>query len=246
MFTVTERLLLLFGELVKKGLREGYPPDAIREVLVSKGLDDEFARRIIEGHMGDLEIMSAPDLPQGPLADVVLCLGDSLTFGWPPKVSYPMWLQNLIDEQGYHCKVVNAGVNGETTASGWYRLQRLLHIRPAIAIVALGTNDACRGLDLHEMKQNLAKMLDCLQHMGTRPILASMRLSPGLGSHSYRKRFAAVYEELAQEKGVVLVPFVPVQVADNPDIYVDYVHLNAAGYRQVLASLWSAVRPLLS
>jgi len=96
---------------------------------------------------------------------VILAFGDSLTagFGVDPKDSYPARLQRLLDEKGYHYKVVNAGVSGDTTAGGASRIGWVLQHEPEIVIIELGANDGLRGLPISEMRKNLGKIIEACQ-----------------------------------------------------------------------------------
>lgn len=184
--------------------------------------------------------MSLPTPLSAGTPAVILCLGDSLTAGYGvlTEESYPTLLRTRLREQGYPHRVINAGLSGDTTAGGVRRLDGLLRTPPHIAIVALGANDGLRGLDLHEMKQNLATILTRLQRAGVQPILAGMRIPPD-DERSYSERFAAIYTELAQEHGVLLIPFLLEGVAGHPALnQADGLHPNAAGYRRVLENVW--------
>ncbi|MBF0583475.1 MAG: arylesterase [Magnetococcales bacterium] len=191
-------------------------------------------------------MMLSPSLHAAP-PPVILCLGDSLTAGYGVATaeSYPSLLRNRLREQGYNHLVINAGVSGDTTAGGVRRLEWLLRTPPTIAIVALGANDGLRGLDLQEMKQNLAEIIRRLQQAGVRPLLAGLRIPPNYGQ-PYSEQFAAIYPALAQEKGVPLVPFLLDQVAGYPALnQEDGIHPNAAGYRQLLENIWPLLHPML-
>ncbi|MBF0461485.1 MAG: arylesterase [Magnetococcales bacterium] len=189
--------------------------------------------------------MATPLPAQSP--GIILCFGDSLTAGYgvPTEASYPSLLRNRLREQGRDYRVINAGISGDTTAGGLYRVNWQLRTPPTIAIVALGANDGLRGLDLQEMKQNLAEIITRLQQAGVKTILAGMRIPPNYG-RDYSERFAAIYGELAQEKGVPFIPFLLEQVAGYPELnQEDGIHPNAAGYRKVLENVWPVLRPLL-
>ena len=57
----------------------------------------------------------APTSPDSRPA--IVAFGDSLSagFGVEPGYSYPDYLQKEIDRRGYHYRVVNAGISGDTT-----------------------------------------------------------------------------------------------------------------------------------
>ena len=54
----------------------------------------------------------------------IVAFGDSLTagFGVQADESYPAQLQRRLDSLGYHYRVINAGVSGDTTAGGLRRV----------------------------------------------------------------------------------------------------------------------------
>lgn len=72
---------------------------------------------------------------------VIVCLGDSITFGSGLKreETYPARLQQLLPDY----EVVNAGIGGNTSQAGLARLERdvLVH-KPKIVVMLFGTNDS--------------------------------------------------------------------------------------------------------
>src|ERR1700733_5087943 len=77
---------------------------------------------------------------------VIAAFGDSLSagFGVEPGKSYPDDLQRLLDAAGYHYRVVNLGVSGDTTTDGLERMPEVLASHPAIVILEFGANDGLR------------------------------------------------------------------------------------------------------
>src|SRR5438067_1945321 len=92
----------------------------------------------------------------------IVALGDSLTagLGLSPDQAYPAILQRRIDAEGLNYEVVNAGVSGDTTAGGLRRLDWALDGDVRVLIVALGGNDALRGLPIDELHANLARIIE--------------------------------------------------------------------------------------
>src|SRR5579884_1787904 len=88
---------------------------------------------------------------------VIVTFGDSLTagFGADPGQSYPDYLQQDLDEAGFHYRVVNEGVSGDTTSGGLSRVDRAVSLRPAVVIVELGGNDGLRGIPVQNIGENL-------------------------------------------------------------------------------------------
>lgn len=179
----------------------------------------------------------------------VVAFGDSLTagFGIGLDEAYPAVLQELIDAAGYPYEVVNAGVSGETSAGGLRRLEWVLEDRDvAVLILALGGNDALRGLPPSEMKKNLAGIIEVAQDRGIRVLLAGFTAAPE-HQDRYIEEFVSVYPGLAEEYGISLLPFLLEGVAGNRELnQSDGTHPNPAGARIVAENVWEFLKPMLS
>ena len=187
----------------------------------------------------------------GPRADaeerVIVAFGDSLTAGpgVPADQSYPARLQDRLRAEGYAYRVVNAGVSGDTTAGGLRRLDWALRLRPEVAIVELGINDALRGQDLANARANLDQIVARLQAGGARVLIAGMQLPVNYGK-SYRTEFAQMYQTVAKERHTALMPFFLDGVGGDPRLnQLDGIHPTAEGYRVIVDKLWPYLRPLL-
>ena len=180
----------------------------------------------------------------------LLVLGDSLTIGLGllEQEAYPALLQKKIDEGGYEFEVVNAGVSGDTSAGGLARLDWVLADgpKPAYAIVALGANDALRGLSPARMEENLDRIVEKLQQAGARVLLAGMLAPPNFG-RDYTERFAAVFARVAARRRVALHPFFLDGVAGDAGLNQhDGIHPNAAGVDVMVQRILPAVRRLVA
>jgi acyl-CoA thioesterase I len=177
----------------------------------------------------------------------IVALGDSLTagLGVSPDQSYPAQLQERLDQAGFHYRVINAGVSGDTTAGGLRRLDWILKSKPRIVIVELGTNDALRGQPLATMYSNLEKIINRLQNAETAVVIAGMKIPPNYGL-DYTKGFESIFEQLAREHRVTLIPFLLEGVAARPELnQADGIHPTAAGYQIVADTVMQALLPLL-
>ncbi len=178
---------------------------------------------------------------------VILAFGDSLTagFGVDPKDSYPARLQRLLDEKGYHYKVVNAGVSGDTTAGGASRIGWVLQHEPEIVIIELGANDGLRGLPISEIRKNLGKIIEACQKKGAKVLLAGMEITPNLGAE-YSQDFRESFTLLAKQYKVHLIPFFLKDVAGRPELtQPDGVHPLANGYAIVIQTVFQYLEPML-
>lgn len=184
----------------------------------------------------------------GASAPTVLVLGDSLSAGHgvPLEASWVSRLEQRLDERGYPHTVVNAGISGDTTRAGLSRLPNALERhRPALVIIALGGNDGLRGLSLQAMRGNLAAMIRLGRDAGARPVLIGVRLPPNYGP-AYTDRFRQVFQGLADELDVPLVPKIMAGVAADPALMLDDgIHPNARGHARMLDNVWPVIEPLL-
>src|SRR5690606_25185074 len=92
----------------------------------------------------------------------VLVMGDSLSAGYGLRAdqAWPALLDRRMARDYPGCRVANASISGETSAGGSARVVgEVLHHRPVVVVVALGANDALRGLPLTGLRRNLARMI---------------------------------------------------------------------------------------
>ncbi len=162
-----------------------------------------------------------------------------------PDQSYPAQLQQRLNKAGYHYEVINAGVSGDTTAGGLRRLNWVLKSRPSIVILELGVNDAMRGQPLEGMYSNLDEIITRLKDAEAAVVLAGMKIPPNYGP-DYTKGFSSMFEQLAREHHVTLIPFLLEGVAAKPELnQADGMHPMAAGYHIVADTVMTALEPLL-
>jgi acyl-CoA thioesterase I len=189
---------------------------------------------------------SAASSSTAPAAPRIVILGDSLTagLGLPVRQSYPALLQERLNAEGLHYDVVNAGVSGDTSAGGLSRLDWSLQGDVRILVVALGGNDALRGLPVEELKGNLGRIIERAQAKGIAVVLAGMEAPPNWG-REYDVAFHKVYPALAQQYHVPLIPFLLQNVAGTDALnQPDGIHPTAEGARIVADNVWRVLKPV--
>jgi len=177
----------------------------------------------------------------------IVALGDSLTagLGVAEAQAYPAVLQQKLDADGYAYEVVNMGVSGDTSAGGLRRLDWALEGDARVLIVALGANDGLRGLRPDEMKKNLERIIERAKEDDIIVILAGMEAPPNYGAE-YTAAFRRVYQELAREQGVRLLPFLLDGVAGDAALnQSDGIHPNARGAEIIADGIWKVLQPVL-
>jgi len=175
-------------------------------------------------------------------------LGDSLSAGYGirPAQGWVALLDKRLQAEGYEYRVVNASVSGETTGGGLQRLPRALELhKPSVVIVELGANDGLRGLPVAQTRENLAKIVATAQQAGAKVLLIGMRLPPNYGPR-YTNDFTRMYREIAEDRGVALVPFLLETVAlKAPLMQADGLHPTAQAQPALLDTVWPHLEPLL-
>jgi acyl-CoA thioesterase-1 len=177
----------------------------------------------------------------------IVALGDSLTagYGLPKSESYPEQLQRMLDERGYAYEVVASAVSGETSAGGARRVDRALEGDVDILIVALGGNDALRGLPPRELAKNLDAIVAKAKKRGAKVLLAGMEAPPYLGAE-YTTDFHNVYAEIAKDEEVTLLPFLLEGVAGGAPLkHEDGIDPQSEGAKKVAENVLGALGPLL-
>ena len=178
----------------------------------------------------------------------LLVLGDSISaeYGLPRDSGWVSLLQKRLSDDKPTVKVINASISGETTAGGLTRLPGLLQQhKPAVLIIELGGNDGLRGLSLAATQSNLREMIKSADSIGARVLLLGMRVPPNYGP-DYSKRFAAMYQGLARERNVKLVPFLFAGLEDTERFFQqDRIHPNQRAQTVMLDNVWPSLRSLL-
>ncbi len=175
---------------------------------------------------------------------VILVVGDSLTAGFGlengKEEAYPALLQRRLDAAGLDFEVVNGGESGRTTSGGVTALDWYLKRRVDIAILALGGNDALRGVSVAVVERNLVAMIEKLRakEPNCRVVIAGMQAQPSMGK-DYCDAFAAVFPKVAKEHGADLVPFLLEGVAADPALnQADHIHPTAGGQKILADNVW--------
>ena len=180
----------------------------------------------------------------------ILALGDSLTggFGLSRKEAYPALIAEKMRAANYQFEVINAGSSGDTTAGGLERLPPLLRKkRIDVLILALGINDAFRGVPIEEMRSNLQAIIDQTRtrHPAISIIIAGMQL-PLSSSDGYVRAFSEMFGALAERNHAGFIPYLLEGVGGNPELnQLDLIHPNAAGQRVVAENVWRVLEPIL-
>jgi acyl-CoA thioesterase I len=165
----------------------------------------------------------------------IVAFGDSLTQGHilPEKEAYPAQLEAKLKSEGHAIKVMNAGINGETSSGALSRVKWILSLRPDIVILETGANDGFRGIKPDLIEKNISEIIRLFKENGITVVLAGMQMLSNMGAE-YTRDFRAIYPRVAREHDVILIPFILEGVAGEPELNLpDGIHPTAKGHRMV-------------
>lgn len=191
-----------------------------------------------------------PSAATGTGAIGIAFLGDSLTagLGLLSDEAFPARLEAMFHDEGYsEVVVINAGVSGDTTAGGLRRVDTLFEPHVRILVVALGGNDALRGLTVTQTRENLDRIVQQALEAGVEVLVAGMQAPTNLGP-DYQTGFRGAYAGLAVKYGdqIEFVPFLLEGVAANPALnQADGIHPNPAGAQVIADLLYPRLRVLV-
>lgn len=142
-------------------------------------------------------------MPAAPPPFTVVTLGDSITFGahMQPGQTYPEQLQALLDQRygAGACRVVNAGIGGQTTVNGLSRLDRdVLAHKPDVVILSFGVNDCVKTsatayqVGPEAFEASLRELVARVRSAGAEPILATSL--PALAEYYFDRHPREFYE----------------------------------------------------
>ncbi|PAT31087.1 arylesterase [Vandammella animalimorsus] len=219
------------------------------------------ARRLLALLPGVLALLALLPGPlaaqQGPAASAtpqparLLVVGDSISaeYGLARGQGWVQLLSARLAKRQPPIEVINASISGETTAGGRTRLAALLQAHaPQYLLIALGGNDALRGLPLQSTRENLTAMLDAARQAQARALLVGIQVPPNYGAR-YSQELATMFHELGKAHDVPLVPFMLQAIAEPADLekyfQADRIHPNAAAQPLILQTIWPTLQSLL-
>jgi acyl-CoA thioesterase-1 len=179
----------------------------------------------------------------------ILFLGDSLTegYGVQKEESFPSLLENKLkqDLKMNDLKIINAGIGGATSASGLSRLEWHLKTKISHLIIALGSNDALRGLKPADTMKNLDLVIDRALKANVKILILGAKAPPNY-SKAFTNEFDSLFLNLSKKYKLPLVPFILEGVAGNPNLnQADGIHPNPEGNKIIADKLLKPIKDFL-
>lgn len=185
---------------------------------------------------------------QAATAGTILIVGDSISAGLGLDTSraWVALLEARLQDEGFEHPVINASISGDTTSGGLARLPALLEQhRPQVLVIELGGNDGLRGQPLARIQGNLEAMVSLAHSVDAKVLLLGMQLPPNYGER-YTRAFAKVFETVAHDKDVALVPFFLEGVGGVAGMMQsDGIHPAQQAQQRLLDNAWPALEALL-
>lgn len=176
---------------------------------------------------------SEPTQTALPAGSTVVALGDSLTYGYGanPKTAYPTVLAELSK-----WNVVNAGVNGDTSADVLTRVNEITEQNPDLVLLGVGGNDVLQRIAPDTTRANIVATIDTLQSNNIDVVLIA---EPHLSTSALFGKASdnPLYEDIAETEGIPLYSDGWSTVLSDEALKSDKIHANAAGYRQFAEGL---------
>lgn len=169
-----------------------------------------------------------------PIDSKVVALGDSLTYGYgaSPESTYPAVLASLT---GWH--VVNAGVNGNTSAEVLARTDQVISQDPDLVLLGVGGNDVLRRIQSGTTTTNITETISQLKAANIPVVLIAQ---PHFSASALFGRASdnPIYEDIASSEDVPLYTSGWSKVLSDDTLKSDQIHANDAGYRNFAEGLY--------
>ncbi|MDO5767909.1 MAG: GDSL-type esterase/lipase family protein [Psychrobacter sp.] len=173
-----------------------------------------------------------------PAGSKVIALGDSLTYGYgaTPETSYPTVLAQL---SGW--KVINAGVNGDTSSGVLARTDDIIKLQPDLVLLGVGGNDVLQRLPPETTRDNITATISKFKSADIPVVLIA---EPHFSTSALFGKASdnPLYKEVAKSQEVSLYSGGWSEVLSDESLKSDQIHANAAGYRQFAEGLHDYLR----
>ncbi len=169
----------------------------------------------------------------------IVCIGDSITYGFPygPQVS---WTRLLAEATGY--KVINRGINGNTTSNMLSRFTRdVLAHSPDYVIIMGGANDIVWRESIDRIVWNLEEMVKLAAEKGIRVVFG---LPTPFNEPEYEARLERVRNWMKNYAAENMLETIDFNTAFfdsegilREELLLDEAHPTPEGYRQMFDAI---------
>jgi len=173
----------------------------------------------------------------------IIVLGDSLVAGYGllEKDGFVKKLEEKTQNTVRNIFFLNGGVSGETSSGLRARLDWVLEDKFDGVIVAIGGNDALRGISPEITSNNIDIILNSLKKLNVPTMLIGMKAPNNLGLN-YVNSFNKMYPILSKKYQTYFYPFFLSDVALVPKLnQKDMIHPNKQGVEIIVKKIFPYV-----
>lgn len=173
-----------------------------------------------------------------PAESKVIAIGDSLTYGYgaSPDTAYPTVLAELTQ---WH--IINAGVNGDTSAEVLARVDQIISQNPDLVLMGVGGNDVLQRVQPESTKMNIQLTIGKFKSADIPIILIAQ---PHFSASALLGRASdnPIYKDIAKSEEIPLYANGWSKVLSDDTLKSDQIHANAAGYRFFAEGLYDYLK----
>ena len=101
-------------------------------------------------------------------------------------------------------------------------------------------------MEIVDIKNNIEQMINLSIKRGIKVFLMQIRILPNYGKR-YQSSFESIYQDVAEENRISLIPFMLNDIALNQDLMLDDgIHPNAAAQPLIAQFIYTNLLPLMS
>jgi lysophospholipase L1-like esterase len=177
----------------------------------------------------------------------IFALGDSITYGFPYGPRYS-WVE--MASQKLEIKIINGGINGDTTAFMLQRLPQALSCRPSHLLILGGANDAYWGQPVSSVGLNIKEICQNCRQEGIEAIIGLPTPVDEPGVEVLLSEYRSYFLNIAAAYNNVVIPFHQAFFDSDgrfrAELTTDGCHPNIEGYEAMAEVAEKALMEILA
>lgn len=167
----------------------------------------------------------------------ILALWDSLTawYNLDFQDSYPIQLENILNNNWYKYKVINAWVSWDTSKNLLSRIS-LYNEKYNLILLNIWWNDWLRSLDISELENNIKNIIEKFNNI--KIVLFSIDL-PNNYSEEYRNKLKDIYKKISLENNVIFYWSFFEWLDYKNHFLDDWLHPNKEWYKIIATKVYN-------
>jgi len=169
----------------------------------------------------------------------IVVFGDDLVSGRGVSIrdAFPAQLEEWLRRYGYNVKVVNKGVDGQTSIDGYRRISQVTKYNPDMVIIIFGINDMLRGIKQQDSSEALENIITAIKNTGSKVLLAGIKKYPDIPQTKITK-FNHMFARLASGYKTEYSPsFLKGVIGEDGFMLSDKTHPNEMGIHKIVVNI---------